>query len=230
MAMFSRRTVDEAPGAGHRELLADVALNQRRGRGGQRDGRRRPEPWHPLAEHTVVRSEIVAPVGDAVRLVHGDQRGRAAGEQLREARNAQPLGSDEQEVETSGEVAPAGLLRFGPGPARVDPLRAQALRLELRHLVLHQRAQRADHESRAAPRDARKLVAERLARAGRRHQQDVASLRHRATHGFLPGAEALETEDVAEQLAEPLGRDWPAARRGTRLGAGAGASVPAWEL
>ena len=52
-----------------------------------------------LAEHAVVRPEIVPPLGNAVRLVDGDQRRLALRQHLGEAGHAQPLGRDEQELQ-----------------------------------------------------------------------------------------------------------------------------------
>ena len=104
----------------------------------------------PLAEHAVVRPEVVAPLRDAVRLVDGDQGGRALGEHLGEAGHAQPLGRDEEEVEAPVEVLAARAARGGAVATGVDALGGEALRDELADLVLHQRDERAHHQGGSA--------------------------------------------------------------------------------
>ena len=80
-------------------------------------GRRRGKV---LAERAVVGAEIVAPLGDAVGFVDGDERGLAAGEHLGEAGDAHALGGDEEELEGAVEVVAAGLAGVVAGEAGVD--------------------------------------------------------------------------------------------------------------
>ena len=49
-----------------------------RGAAGQRDGGRAAQPVPGGAERPIARAEVVAPFGDAVRLVHGQQGGPVA--------------------------------------------------------------------------------------------------------------------------------------------------------
>ena len=93
--------MDEAARAGEAELVGDVGLHPRRRGGGERDDRRRPQRRQPLPEQPVVGAEIVSPLRDAVGLVDRHQRQRALRQHLGEARHAQPLGCDEEEVETA---------------------------------------------------------------------------------------------------------------------------------
>jgi hypothetical protein len=51
-----------------------------------------------LAKHPIVRSKIVAPLRDTVRLINGDQRGFSLGEHFGEARHPKPLWSNEEEL------------------------------------------------------------------------------------------------------------------------------------
>jgi hypothetical protein len=143
-----RRHLDPA-GA---QLLRDVGHNALVGRRGGREdrcaGRERAEQ---VADAPVVGAEVVAPVGDAVRLV--DDHQPAAGDQpgqllLAEPRVGQPLGGDEKDVdvvrrEPGGDVVPLRHVRAGDldGPD-AGPRRG-------RHLVAHEREQRADQQRRA---------------------------------------------------------------------------------
>ena len=181
-------------GCAEAQLRGDVVLHQGRGGGGERDDRRGPQRRQVLAEHAVVGPEIVAPLRDAVRLVDGDQRRLALGQHLREAGDAQALRRDEEELQRAVEVVDAGLARGGAVAAGVDALHGEAALLELGHLIFHQGDQRADHQRGAAARDAGQLVAERLAGAGRHHQQDVAAVDHGLADGLLAGAEGRESE------------------------------------
>src|SRR5438045_3883989 len=81
------KAVDERPAPpSQTELLDDVLLDDGCGSGRDRDDRSWTKHRQPLAQQSVVRAKIVAPLGDAVRLVNGDERGLAPGEQLRKAR------------------------------------------------------------------------------------------------------------------------------------------------
>ncbi len=132
--------------------------------------------------------------------------GDPLGQHFGKARHGQPFGRDEQEVEAAFEVVEASLARILAAAARVDALGAEAVRLELGDLVFHQGDQRAHHQGHAAAGDPGELVAERLARAGRHHQQRVAALDHRAAHGLLVGAESREAEAALEQIEQAVRR------------------------
>ena len=118
-----------------------------------------------LAEHPVVGPEIVSPLRDAVRFVDGDQRRLALRQHLRKAAHPQALRRDEQELQLAVQIIDASLARDA-ARSRPEWMRSTAKpsSFSLADLVLHQRDQRADHQRRAAPRDSRQLVAQRLAR------------------------------------------------------------------
>jgi hypothetical protein len=134
------------------ELLGDVGHHPLVGRRRRRqDGCSLRQLTQQVADPAVVGAEVVAPVGDAVRLVD-DQQAAAADQVgqllLAEARVGQPLRGDEQDVDLvggqpGGDVVPlrgvgAGDLH-GPDPgARRGG-----------DLVAHEREQRADQQGRA---------------------------------------------------------------------------------
>ncbi len=100
------------------------------------------------------------------------------------------------------QVVEAHLARRRPVAPGVDALRLEAQLAELRHLVLHQRDERRDDQRRAAPREARKLVAERLAGSGRHDQEDVLARHDRSADRLLIGAERGQAEGGMEEVGK----------------------------
>ena len=117
------------------------------------------------ADAAVVGAEVVAPVGDAVRLVDHQQaagRGQPGQHLVAEAGVVEPLGADQQHVDLAGAdrvVDRLPLLDVG----RVDGDRADAGALGGRDLVAHQGEQRRDDDGRAR-RPARAAAAWRRSR------------------------------------------------------------------
>ncbi len=184
------------------ELLQDVVLHQRRRRRRQRDHRRRPQQRQALPQHPVVGPEVVPPLRDAVRLVHGDRAPACAWPASPGTRHPQPLGRDEEEVEPPLQVVRAHLPRRRPVAPGVDALRREAQRLELGDLILHQRDQRAHHQRRPPAREAGELVAEGFTRAGGHDQQHVGARCGGAAHRLLITAERGEAEDGFEEAGQ----------------------------
>ena len=181
------------------ELGGDVILDARRRGGGQRQHRRRPQARQTLAQEPVVGTEVVAPLRDAVRFVDRDQGRAATLQEFDEAGHAEPLGRDEEKVEFAVAVEPAGLPRLVARPARVDALGAQPDLAQFRRLVLHQGDQRREDEGGAAEKQARKLVAQRLAGTGRHDDQTIVASRCAAADFLLVRPEF----GVAEDLPQP---------------------------
>ena len=137
------------------QLLLDVgddAVVGGRGRRQHRDAL--GQPLEHLGEPPVVRPEVVAPVGDAVRLVDHEQAdplGEQRQHRLAELRVVEPLRADQQQVDRVIREQPAHLVpRRAVG--RVDRVRADAEPLGRRDLVAHQRQQRRDDQRRAGAR------------------------------------------------------------------------------
>ena len=197
--------VNEARRLDQRQLLHDVVLHGRRGGGGQRDDRRRPQAGHVLAQAAVIGPEIVPPLRNAVRLIHHDQRNLPLGEHLRKARHAQALRRNEQELQFAGQVVAASLPRIHPAAPGMNALHSKTPSLELGHLVFHQGDQGTDDQRRPAARNGRQLIAQRLARPGGHDQQHVAPFDHRPANRFLIGEESVETEGAAQKRAQVNG-------------------------
>ncbi|MBW8747556.1 MAG: hypothetical protein JF584_08325 [Acidobacteria bacterium] len=71
--------------------------------------------------------------------------------------------------------------------------------LQLRGLVIHQRDQWADHQSRPVQGDGGKLIAQRLSRAGRHHQQQITPFDGCPADLFLAFPEVIETEGLPQK-------------------------------
>ena len=82
---------DQAVGR-YAQLFKDVGAGVAIGGGGQRQTRHVRERVHQRAQQAIVGTEIVAPFGDAMRLVDGEQAYRRAGQQFAKVRLAGTLG------------------------------------------------------------------------------------------------------------------------------------------
>ena len=85
----------------------------------------------------------------------------------------------------------------------IDAVGGDARKPERRNLILHQRHQRRDDDGQAAPDKRRHLEAERFTGTRRHDGEEVAAGKQRAHRRFLPRTEAVEAEDVFQDL--PLG-------------------------
>ena len=120
--VVATETMNEAGRPRQAQLLDDVVLHQRRGGGGQGDDRRGTEAWQIAAQHAIVGAEVVAPLGDAMGFVDGHQRRFSLGQHFGEARDAQALRRDEEELQFAGEIIDAGLPGGGAIAAGMDAL------------------------------------------------------------------------------------------------------------
>ena len=103
---------DDLGGVAQPQPRRDVGAGRGRGRRGQRDHRRVPEPLDHRAQPQVVGPEVVAPLGDAVRLVDDEQRDAGGAQGVDDLVVGQLLGGEEDVL--GGAVAqllprPAGL-------------------------------------------------------------------------------------------------------------------------
>jgi hypothetical protein len=141
-------------------------------------------------------------VADAVRLVDGEGAHARALDPLQEARGEQSLGRDEDETELAAGEAVLDRAKLFQIEAAVERGgRVSAFR-EPVDLVLHQRDQRRDHEVRLAGDRGRHLVAERLAAAGRQHDQRIAALEPGPDRRLLQVAERVEPPVAVNRLED----------------------------
>ncbi|SIM91387.1 Uncharacterised protein [Mycobacteroides abscessus subsp. abscessus] len=208
----------------HPQLLLDVRDHPAvgRGRGGQHrhPGRQGADQ---IPDAPVVRAEVVAPVGDAVGLIHHQQG--AGAHQLRlpllaEPGVVQPLRADQQHVQLS-RAHPVLDLRPLGGVRGVHGGSAHPRPLGRGHLVPHQRQQRGDDQGRSpallAQQQRGEEVHRGLAPPGALDHQGPGAVRHqRADRLELPRMEV--SRRVAGQC--PQGHQGPFAQGGVGIGLG----------
>ncbi len=169
----------------------------RLGVGGRGEGRKRhAQRAAQFADAQVIGPEIVAPLADAMRLVHGDQRhARLCQHPLRPARG-QPFRREVEQLERAVvQRAEHGVGLF-LGIARGQRTGGDAGLAQPADLVAHQRDERRNHHRHAGAHQRRKLEAQRLAPACGHDRQHVAPLGHGLDDLALAGAERIEAENV----------------------------------
>ena len=183
------------------EALDDVVADERVGGGGEGDDGGIAEAGAGGAEVAVAGAEVVAPLGDAVRLVDREEGDIDAAEPRDEATVGEALGRDVEEAEIAlgGAAEDGGLLIAGNG--RVDGGGGDAVAGEGVDLVLHQGEERGDDEGEAIEEEGGELVADALAAAGGEHGEGVAPGEHGGDDLGLAGEELAVAEDLAELLA-----------------------------
>ena len=200
--VVSTEAVDEEFGFSELKLSDDVFLD--RGCCGRCEGDYGcgAKSGEEVAEGAVVGAKVVAPGGDAVGLVDGDETRLAPGEHLREVGNAHALGCDEEELQGAVEVIAAGLAGLVTGEAGVDAGDAKTGGGEFGGLVVHEGDERRDHQGGTTAGDGGELVAEGLACSGGHDEEDVAAVGGGATDGFLIGAKGWKAKGRVEQGGE----------------------------
>ena len=179
----------------------DVLAHLGRGRGGEGRDDGTPGQGADAGRYLeVAGSEILAPVGDAVRLVHGDERDLGPAERIGKGGALQPLGRYvEQAVDIPAQAAEhlAVLLR---AQAAVEAGGGDARAAQGVHLVLHQRDERGDHQRQPRQQHGRELIAQRLAPAGGHDAETVAPGEYVVHQPLLTRAEAAEAEVAAQDI------------------------------
>ena len=192
---------DHHHGIAQAEPPHDLLPHRRRGRRGQRQPDRRADRLGLRAEPHVVGPEVVAPLADQVRLVHGEQPRprpleRSPGLGVRQLLRGQ---EDERTRVTRGEQRRRARTRR---LLRVEHDRRQASRLQVRELVVLQRDQRRDDDRRPRSEHPGQLVDRRLPAAGGQHGQHVAAAGQRLRRTQLSRTQLLEAEPLTGELLD----------------------------
>ena len=214
---------------GEVELREDVGAGARVGGGGDGEAGHAGEQALQAAKGAVIRAEVMAPLADAVRLVHGDQRNVHVREPFGEA-GAEAFGRDVEQIHLTAlgcaERRAAGIEIH----RAVEAFSAHADLFQRVHLVGHQRDQRRDDDPAAVAQQCRDLVAERLAAAGRQHREAVTPGEDIGDDILLQAAERVIAVDALQQRAGVLegggGRHRGVVRRCASRGKGRGAAPP----
>ena len=196
----------------HPQLRRDVASDPLGGGRGERREGDGGEPVPEDAEIPVVGAELMAPLRDAVRLVHRDQTHLDLVEETGETGRRHPLRRHIEELQPAASRLAPDFVRLVGGERAVETAGGDPPGAERVHLVLHQRDQRRDHQGQSVEGQRRKLVAERLAPAGGHQDHRILPRQEGGDRPFLQRPEAV----VAEML--PKQRDRGALRRNASRG------------
>ena len=187
------------------ELFADVCAHLRRRGRRQRDDLRVAQLLDGRPHAQVIGAEVMAPVRDAVRLVHGKQAHAGLGDGVHERLAAEALGRDVEQLVFAHAQAAQANVGLRVAQAGVDEGAGDTALGELIDLVFHQSDQRRNHQRRAVAHQGGQLVAQRLA-ATRRHDDDrVAAREHRLDDFILALAEVCEAKMLLQRLARRRG-------------------------
>ena len=173
----------------------DVPAHRRRGGGGEGPHRGPDrEGTDQLRDFQIAGPEILAPLGDAVGLVHGNQ---GDGQLLQQAAEALRLEAFRGNIEELA-LPPADLAVDRPVFLRVQggvDVRGGDARLgQGGYLVLHQGDEGGDHQRHPRQQQGGELVADGFARPGGHDAHRVPAREQGVYQGLLPGAEAAVAE------------------------------------
>ena len=189
---------DELGGVAKVELVGDVAADEVGGGGRQGDAGGHLQLSAGAAEPGVVGAEVVAPLADAMGLVHREQRRPDPPHRLHEPAGAEPLGGDVHEVISPGLDVDQASPQLRRVDRAIEECRPEATLGERVHLIFHQRDQGGDDERDAFQEERGQLIAKALAAAGRHHAEDVPAVEDGLDHGSLTLAEGVEAEALVE--------------------------------
>ena len=183
-----------------KQLVDDVVARRRIGRRGE--GQRlqlAADLARDVAEVEIVGTEVVAPLRDAMGLVDRHHRHVALGQHLDRVGPRQTFGRDIEQAQLAASQQAHHARVLGPLVAGVEAAGGDADRGQRPHLVAHQGDQRRHDQRDARARDCRKLIAQRLAAAGRHDGEYVFAGQNGTDDLPLAGPKLAKTEDRMQQ-------------------------------
>jgi len=152
-------------------VLQDVVAHLGGRSRGEGDDLRSAQRLQHLMQAHVVGAEVVAPLAEAMRFIHGEEADLHAAQRIDEGRAAEALGRDIDELapHRAQPVEPLHLLVHAD--AAVDQRGGNAASGQCIDLIFHQRDERTDHDGHTIHHHRRQLVAKGFAPArGHDHQ------------------------------------------------------------
>jgi len=185
------------------ELVDDVVTDLLGGAGGEGGDGMIGEERAELAELAVFGTEVVAPLGDAMGFVDGEEGERDLAEPVGGALHDGAFGGDVHETVFASEGFLLELAAVGFKDGAVEEDGGDAHLAELGDLVLHKGDERGDDDGGAAfLEDGGELVAEGFAAAGGHDDADVAAGGEGADDLFLARAEGVVAPVALEGVEE----------------------------
>ena len=181
------------------QAYRDVAGHFRRRGGGECDhGSIHALPQ--LAYVQVVGAEVVAPLGDTVRLVHHQETDLKHVQVGSEKRRAEALGRHVEELAVAVGGVVQGRIHFAARHSGVHRYGLDAPLLQVLHLVLHQGDQGGHDQGQAVPHHRRHLEADGLAAAGGKYGESVTSLQRGSDDFLLHRTEGVVAPPALQNL------------------------------
>jgi len=205
----------EAQGLAQGELGADILLDSGGRRRGQGHAGGLWEALHDLSQSAILGPELVAPVRDAVSLVHRYQD-QAPGDILEQVSHEEALGADVEELCPARGQPPIRLASVVGLEVRMEGVRGQAGLSRRGHLVIHEGDEGRDDQDEPPAHGRGQLVAEAFSPSGRQHDQAVAP-GERRLHGLpLERLEGVVAPAALERFLWSHSRAPPSTRPRTR--------------
>ena len=168
------------------------------GRGRQQQRLRDVELALVVRQLQIIRTEVVAPLGNTVRLVHHQQRDLHAVQEITETLVLQTLHGNHQDLEFARSRTGHDIIGLITALGRIDTARRNAMALQKTQLVLHQRQQRRYHQREVRQQHGRQLIAQGFARARRENGGGRSPGQNGADRLFLAQAKVRVTKDLLE--------------------------------
>ena len=193
----------ELLGVDDAQVLLDVGAHLVGGGGGERNHGCRANLVDDGPDAAVLRTEVVAPLRDTVRLVDGIERHFHRAQELHVVLFRQALRRHIEQLGAPAADVGLHLVDGRLGERRVEEVGRALVLAQVRdevHLVLHQRDEGRDDDGHAVHQQRRQLIAQRLASAGGHQHKGVVAFQHVVDDGLLVALEGVEAEVLLQCL------------------------------
>ena len=186
---------DDPAGVGKPQKTHNVLPHLGRGRGGKgREDRPAGQRADKGGNIQIIRPEILAPLADAVGLVHRKQGDALRAGKGEKALGQKPLGRDVHQPVGALPRPAQHLPLLGGGERGVEKGRGDAGVLQGRHLVFHKGDQGRDHQRQPLEQHGRELIADAFAAAGWHDAKGIAPGKNGVNQRLLPRPEGRKPE------------------------------------
>ena len=175
-------------------------------RSGKRQARRSRKLVLEHIQPQIVLAKVMTPLRYAVRFVDCDQGNIDPPQQIHRAvfPMQEPFRRQIQQIELAAAKRRLDPLLLGIGKAGVEKGSRHPMLAQGRHLILHQRDQRRNHQPGPRAQHRRQLIAKRFSSARGHQHQRIAPTKNRAHDLFLPGPKVRIPEHRAQKLPRAI--------------------------
>jgi len=195
------------------EALDDLVPGPLVGSSGQADSRNAGKTFVQHGKLPIIRPEVVAPLGHAVRFVYREKADLGTPDKRLHALGQKAFGRDVEEVQLAVQKTLLDLALNLIGQGGIQKGSSNAQLKQGFDLILHQGDQGRNDDARAGTDQGRNLIAERLAAAGGHQYQRIAPRRQVIDDGALLAAKSFVAEDAPQDLKRVFRHDPLTCRR-----------------